>query len=83
MGSKGALDNGFEIRRLRRTFKRLYSKLESASTTAEIIELSRALAYLAGQKASLVKLEWDREIEARISELERAAGIAKRGTISK
>jgi uncharacterized coiled-coil protein SlyX len=83
MSKKGANDNGFEIRRLRRTFKRLYQKLEAVQTTTEIIELSRALAYVAGQKAALVKLEWDRAIEQRIEELERIAGIARQGKISK
>ena len=83
MSKKGANDNGFEIRRLRRTFKKLYQKLESASNTSEIIELSRAMAYVAGQKAALVKLEWDREIEARITELERRAMIADKGSIQK
>jgi hypothetical protein len=74
--------NDAEGRRLRRAFKRLAKRLETATTAQEIIDMARALAYIAQAKSTLAKHDFDREIEARIEELERIAGLAHKGRIS-
>lgn len=73
--------NDSEGRRLRRAFKRLSDKLEKAQTTQEVIDITRAMAYIAQAKSTLAKHDFDREIEGRIEELERIAGLASKGRI--
>lgn len=72
--------NNHEGRGLRSAFKRLESKLDSTDDTHELTELIRAMAYVAQIKAGIAK---NQELEKRIAELERLAGIAQNTVISK
>jgi hypothetical protein len=75
--------NDSEGRRLRRAFKHLAKKLENAQTTQEMVEVSRAMAYVAQAKTTLAKFAFEREMEDRIAQLEKIAGLAKQGRIDK
>lgn len=72
--------NNHEGRGLRRAFKRLEDKLDSIQDTHELAELVRAMGYVAQIKAGIAK---NQELEKRIEELERLAGIAKQGVIAR
>lgn len=73
-------NNDHEGRGLRRAFDKLDSKLENAQDVHELTEIIRAMGYIAQIKSGLSK---NHELEERIAELERLAGIAQQGVINK
>lgn len=73
-------NNDHEGRGLRRAFDRLDSKLDGAEEIHELAELVRAMGYIAQIKSGIAK---NQELEKRIAELERLAGIAQNGVIAK
>ena len=73
------VNNDHEGRGLRRAFDKLDSKLDGIQDIHELTEVIRAMAYVAQIKAGISRTE---QLEKRIEELERLAGIAQSGTIS-
>ncbi|GEM_PF-2503704 len=67
--------NNHEGRGLRRAFKRLEEKMESARDPKTIAELSKAMAYVAQAKSNIAK---NHDLEKRVQELERLAGMAQK-----
>ncbi len=67
--------NSPEGRGLRRAFRRLQGKLQDTNNLHDLCELVRAMGYVAQIKAGIAKTE---DLEKRISELERIAGIAQK-----
>ena len=73
-------NNNHEGRGLRRGFAKLEERLETVQDIHELTEVVRAMGYIAQIKAGIAK---NQEMERRIEELERLAGIAQSGVISK